>query len=544
MDSIISISYVNQIIDVNCNSPELIKFLKKSKIIIRPSDYEGLMEFINSMFKPKKKQNQSLCITGILPSGERTEIKDNETYSKNISIFLVSYKKETHSTLFGDFKPELYFRHESLEIPELPKSEQQLPNLKETTRRLSMKFKEDHRKIYNNFIGNFNDKLNEYLNYSMKDIVLGATKENIKKIDTLRKSFIKKNSELLEKKDSCKQIIKIINKNINEIQETVENTNANVNENVNEDVNENQNKYIFEFSEKKINIEKEIKDKKIKIENIKIKNISDSEYQSSLMSFLKEENSDKNINFDQNEISNEFPFEDGDTYKSKQEKDQNLKLIIDGAKEDSTYRMFISIINKNNKKIISESPLEVVFKIKKSEKILSQEKITNILNNLKNEIKKFNLFLQDNDVIKIIQENKGDESKIKDIVKEKYNDNKKNKVNEIYDKLEKEMNFSKYLKRNDVEEQIINLELDENEIKKYIKMHEPQPNPEPQPDPEPQPGPEPYDKEKMEKILQDIEDDFYISSQFSDEQYKELEKEIIAKNYDYEKIKEYVEEQM
>ena len=222
------------------------------------------------------------------------------------------------------------------------------------------------------------------------------------------------------------------------------------------------------------------------------------------MSFLKEENSDKNINFDQNEISNEFPFEDGDTYKSKQEKDQNLNLIIDGAKEDSTYRMFISIINKNNKETISESPLEVVIKIKKSEK-LSQEKITNILNNLKNEIKKFNLFLQDNDVIKIIQENKGDESKIKDIVKEKYNDNKKNKVNEIYDKLEKEMNFSKYLKRNDVEEQIINLELDENEIKKYIKMHEPQPNPEPQPDPEPQPGPEPYVKEKMDKILQDIE---------------------------------------
>ena len=130
MDSIISISYVNRNIDVNCNSQELIKFLKKSKIIIRPSDYEGLMEFINSTFKPKKKQNQNLCITGILPSGERTEIKDNETYSKNISLFLVSYKNETHSTLFGDFKPESYFHKSSLDIPELPKSELQLPNFK------------------------------------------------------------------------------------------------------------------------------------------------------------------------------------------------------------------------------------------------------------------------------------------------------------------------------------------------------------------------------------------------------------------------------
>lgn len=537
MDSIISISFNDKIIDVNCNSEELIKHLKKSKIIIRPSDYEGLRKLINSKFNPKEKKNQTLCITGILPSGERIEITDNETYSKNISLFLVSYKKEIQSTLFPSFKPESFFQLKTAEIPKLTKSKHELPNLNLITRKLSMKIREDHNKIFNDFMENLNDSLNSYLNNSMKSIILGATNKGINKINDLKKSIIRKNSELIERKNSCKEIMRVINKNLNKIKETVENSNENPYENV----NENENKHIFEFKEKFIIIEKEIEDKKIKIDNIKIKNISDNEYQSSLMSFLKENKSDENINFDQNEISNEFPFEEGDTYKSKQEKEQILNLIINDAKEGSTYNVYISIINKNNKERISETPLEVIIKIKKSEKILSQEKITNILNNLKNEIKNFNLFLQDNDVIKIIQENKGDESKIKDIIKEKYNDNKKNKVNEILDKLEKELNFSKYLKRDDVEEQIINLALDENEIKKYIKKHEPQPNQELQPNPQPQPGTQPINEEKIQEIINKLNTFCNATSLIGRE---ELKKQIIAHNYDLEKMKEYLETQI
>ena len=122
LSSKLSISFNDKIIDVNCNSEELIKHLKKSKIIIRPSDYEGLRKLINSKFNPKEKKNQTLCITGILPSGERIEITDNETYSKNISLFLVSYKKEIQSTLFPSFKPESFFQLKTPEIPKLTKS--------------------------------------------------------------------------------------------------------------------------------------------------------------------------------------------------------------------------------------------------------------------------------------------------------------------------------------------------------------------------------------------------------------------------------------
>lgn len=70
---------------------------------------------------------------------------------------------------------------------------------------------------------------------------------------------------------------------------------------------------------------------------------------------------------------------------------------------------------------------------------MTEEETNDILQNLKNEIENYDLFIEDNDVIRIIKEEKGDENKIKTIVKENYKNQKRNKIDEMVNKLVKEI---------------------------------------------------------------------------------------------------------
>ena len=58
MEPIISIYFIDQNIDLQCNSRELILLLKKVKVklFIRPHNYESLKKNIYTNFKPKKKK--------------------------------------------------------------------------------------------------------------------------------------------------------------------------------------------------------------------------------------------------------------------------------------------------------------------------------------------------------------------------------------------------------------------------------------------------------------------------------------------------------
>ena len=130
------------------------------------------------------------------------------------------------------------------------------------------------------------------------------------------------------------------------------------------------------------------------------------------MSWLKEDNSDKNINFYPDKSNKELPLDDDVDFASKQNIDNLcINLIVDDPKEDLDYKMFISIINKENKKVISEKPLEVVVKMKK--KKLTNEEINPILNKLKDENEYFDLVLDENEVKKIIINKNGEEEEIK-----------------------------------------------------------------------------------------------------------------------------------
>ena len=104
-------------------------------------------------------------------------------------------------------------------------------------------------------------------------------------------------------------------------------------------------------------------------------------------------------------------------------------------------------------------------------KVVTEEEINDILQNLKKEIEYYNLFMEDNDVISTIKEEKGDENKIRTKVKEIYENKKTNKINEMLNKFDRETNFQEYLNNKDVEEKILVFKLDENSIKKgyYLK---------------------------------------------------------------------------
>ena len=54
-----------------------------------------------------------------------------------------------------------------------------------------------------------------------------------------------------------------------------------------------------------------------------------------------------------------------------------------------------------------------------------------------------------------------------------YDKNYKNKLNELLDRLENEMNYSKFLKREEVEKEIKNLNFDEDKIKSWISSKKP-----------------------------------------------------------------------
>jgi Trp operon repressor len=533
MEPIISLSYIEKKVDLKCNSKELIQFLKKTKFVIRPPDFESLKKTIDEKLKPREKKNYSLLITGLLPSGERTEVVDDDTYTKEISLFIVSYKKASRGPLFSSIKAKSFFSQKNLELPDFSSNTSRLSDF----RNISEEIKKDQIKRFDSMINDLDESFDKSLNESVQEIILSATQENIKKVDKLRSSFMNINSKLKEKKDKCKMVIRKNSVKLNDITNKIEANKSNPIEKIPE-IPET----IFSFEPNKISVEKDIDDfdpKKIKIPKITVKNLTEQQYPQEMLWF-KEKDSDKDINFDQSDRSNEYPFEKDRLYKSgKESYDYQLDLIIDEPKEMTQYKMIITIINKDDKQKLSDT-LEIVVKMTK--KGLSQREIDNILNELKGEMKDFDLFLKEEDVLEIIRENKGDKDIIKKSVKEMYDKNYKKKLDELLDRLENEMNYSKFLKREEVEKEIKNLNFDEDEIKSWISSKKPSlPEPQPKPDPQP-PAPTPIniDVKKMEEILGKLEDNWGLSGYEYNEE--ELRKVIVDSNYNYDVAAKYVED--
>ena len=585
MEPIIFVTFINKEIKPNCSIEDLIKLLnnnkKNSMFFSRPKNFEDLAKKIETVFKPqdKTKKKQILSYTGLNPLGKRVEITDDLTFDKYISNILVCYKKNAgRGIIIPDVDVDSFFEKEEDLAAEIDISEKldnfDINDFLKMRESLSNEIKDSQNKIFNSCTENIKLSFNEKLRESAKDLFNASAKNINKNFNDLKKSINLSSNKLYERRDSALNAIKKTSKEIQNLDEEIRRHKSNREVNVfnqhekkpknaeskkkeepkpkkkPEPEPEPEEKIIFRFNKGVINLEKEIhnndRNKKITIDNIKIKNISKKEYNSALMSWLKEDNSNEEINFDQEKINKEFPFKSKDKYQSQQDVNNlNLNLIVDNPQDETDYKIFISIINKENKNVISEKPLEIVVKMKK---VVTEEEINDILQNLKKEIEYYNLFMEDNDVISTIKEEKGDENKIGTKVKEIYENKKTNKIDEMINKFVKETNFPEYLSNKDVEEKILAFKLDEDSIKKWILSQKPEPKPEhkQEPEPEPEPNPDPINpnppidddlEKKIEDIIEQLDLELYVKAIIEEEVLKEI---ILKFNFDYDKIADHI----
>ena len=280
------------------------------------------------------------------------------------------------------------------------------------------------------------------------------------------------------------------------------------------------------------------------LKNIRIKNNSNcKDYKSDILVWLKEGKSNEDLNFDQEVIKNEFPFEKGRSYPMQKEvNDLTLKLRINEPKEQE-YKMLLSIKDTQTQTIISKNSLEITVKMKPKPKPvqLDQEKIWN---NLK-ELEFFDLISDDKEEIyKKIQDANGNASQIKIWVKQKIEITKGNKIKELLGKYQEDFNKTT-AKKDEIKQKEIILEnkFNEIEIKKWIEANKDkiaEPIAQPGPKPEPAQNPD-QDDQKAEEIYQRLNDEFVVGN-FMDKD------DVIAKikefDYDYEKAKGWVEDQI
>ena len=113
MESIILIAFRNKIIKESeyktFKNKDIIDSLNRQIFLIRPSSFEEFKKSISIY-----NSNKTGKIVGLYPSGERIEIEDEESYKKEISIFLVlnvQIKKKLFAAINtkGFFKSEINF---------------------------------------------------------------------------------------------------------------------------------------------------------------------------------------------------------------------------------------------------------------------------------------------------------------------------------------------------------------------------------------------------------------------------------------------------
>ena len=291
---------------------------------------------------------------------------------------------------------------------------------------------------------------------------------------------------------------------------------------------------IFKFCDESIIVEKTIENCKFKLKNIKIMNISQKEYKSDKLIWYKEEQSDKDINFDQNIIKKEdqiFPC-------GKEIDDLSLDLCIDKPKERD-YIILISIKDNESNKVISLNHLKIIVKMR--DKLISvpesapislqdrfeSDRIKAIWKNLA-QLNFFDLVSKyQKKINEIIKKENGNVSRIKIWVMQKIEKEKKHKMSELLNKYRKDFEFTKVANDENQKKQIIlDLKFDEEKIMNWIEENSDDIN---------------IKKIDVEEIFNRLDDEFVVSC-FLDKE------EVIGKikefNYDYEKVQNWVEEQI
>ena len=605
MDSIIAITFNHKIINEknykSCTNKNLLKIITKPKYYIRPPSFNELEKLISTLYTNKDKDNTKTKIIGLCPSGERIEINDEETYKNNISIFIVLNLRKK-KLLLPDINTKGLFHTENNYLDNLRHS-LNITNIKpkkienETFSNFRKSINSEIEKTKNSLIDNFMRKdSNEMLKLekSVSDIIEKIEIKNKMNINNLRQSLTIFKKNVVKKQNSLIQSIRLNSKKIEKAIETAnlqkdsDNEKENGKENVEEDeqednmdvndikvkqsiidaqeffdnieeVNEekidenDEEKIIFAFIEKKINVEQleyEIKEKSqiIHVKNIKIKNIGLKEYDLSHFNWLKDKNSDEDINFYQEsaneEFKNELHFTSTEICKSEEEKNNlDLNLIIDKPTVGKKYTMYISIFNINKKEVSSEEPLEISVEIK----IDIKQKIKKILNFVKE--KKYLEFISEKEIMDIIEKKITTEDfQIIEFIENEIKTLKKVKVFDLINKFAGKINF-KNINDELIEEKIEKLNFNEDKIKEWIKSKIEEYEQEEalavgnyiQQEDENEHQVIVLNEEKMEEIYNEIES-FYIVSSFLSKEL--IFQKIIDLKGNIEDIRDWVEEMM
>ena len=546
-DSIASISLINGGFDTSTSNSDFVKNIVKTEIIFKPKNFNDLYYkiFSDSIIKENQK------ILGLLSDSEKIEITDDNIYKKNkdkIFIYLgcKSIINDAQTPNRKDITIDQKIIDSFIKIP-VPSDQnlvvEQNEEITKLTKRISGEIGEVQNNLFNSFIGEFDENLNKKLSESLSGIVLNASNKNIEKVKNLRNSVKLFSNKFFQRANSCILKTKENTKEIKEVKKMLEKKRTQiidykVNEVENEDEDKDEDEKIFEFCDNSISVD-ETKPK-FEVKNIKIKNNSKiKDYKSDILVWLKEEKSNEDLNFDQEEIKNEFPFVKDQNYPKQKEIDNlTLNLCVKEPKEQE-YKMFLSIKDTETQKIISKSPLEIIVRMKP----IDEEKI---LNNIK-ELEFFDLVSENiEEIKKKIQDENGNVSKIKIWVKLQIENKKEYKIKELLGKYQGE--FNKTTAKEDESKQkqiIIEAKFDENEIKKWIdenKEKEPEPIPQPNPEPNPKPNPEPAENDtRAEDIYNRLDEELVIGG-FLDKD--EVIAKIKALEYDYDKCREWCEEQI
>jgi len=536
-----------------------------------PQNYENFIKDIIAKFKLNKNTKIELQLITNDDDDPYINSQDDlnpylEADGVGIKHFNVFFEGSTDPIDDDDNKEKVEplqdIKIEEINIDEFMKdvfnSDDYKQNLKSDNEKLNQNFKNNLEKSFNDILvekkNNINQsielELSQYLKASKDDIAsvknsvldfndeIKELKENCERmssaISDLKESIVSK-EVVLSKADALKQLLKSGGDNIPEKKTKklemsgVENPNplGDIGE---DDNNNDNNNTILKIKFEQNNLEKsiEMKDAKfININDIKIKNVGNISAHKLFFIKNKEKSSNDFCFFGNSKETDEYELSMNGELKPNELLNCNISMMINNAQPGQEYN--ITLNATENKEIISE-PFEIIIKINKPKEDPIEQKQTQA-NKIYEEIK--NQFLEHEDLVnkneiinKLIQNDLNKDAIINEInnaIKEK----EQKEINSKAEKVYNELNMDNVnLDKNEVLNYIKEKQFNKEEVQKWIDEKKPKLNV--------------NDKleEEVNKIYQELEDDYAISGFIEEEAAKD---EIRRLNLDREAINKWIE---
>ena len=309
----------------------------------------------------------------------------------------------------------------------------------------------------------------------------------------------------------------------------------------NEDDKNNNNNKILKIKFEQKNMEKiiEMKDAKfININNITIKNVGNISAHKLYFVKNKEKSSNDFCFFGNSKATDEYELSMPGELKPNESLNCNISMTINYAKAEQEYKIIINV--KENNEIISD-PFEIIIKINKpKEEVDPMKEKQNKANQIYEEIKKQFAAHEDlvnkNNIINTLLNNDLNKDEIVNEINNAIKEKEQKEINEKAEKVYNELNMDNVnIDKKEVLDYIKENQFNKEEVQNWIDSKKPRPNP--QPNPVPKPADDGLE-EQVDKIYQELEDEYGISGFIEEEAAKE---EIRKLNLDRTKINEWIE---